>query len=180
VDVKPGDRVSMGTPAFRVDDFSHLLVDVDVSEVDINRVEVGQPVILEFDAILAAQYEGQVVEVAPVGNIVQGVVYFKVTIELLAPDEKVKPGMTAAVNIVVSQLENVLLVPNRAVRVVDGNRVVYLLKGGQLEKVDIELGASSDLYSEVVSGSLKEGDNVVLNPPSEFMTGDGPPAFMRN
>jgi HlyD family secretion protein len=180
VDVKPGDRAVIGTPAFRVDDFAHLLVDVDVSEVDINRVEVGQPVILEFDAILAAQYEGQVVEVSPVGNIVQGVVNFKVTIELLDPDEKVKPGMTAAVNIVVSQLENVLQVPNRAVRVVDGNRVVYLLKGGQLEKVDIELGASADLYSEVVGGGLEEGDNIVLNPPSEFMTGDGPPAFMRN
>ena len=180
VDVKPGDRAVIGTPAFRVDDFAHLLVDVDVSEVDINRVEVGQPVILEFDAILAAQYEGHVVEVSPVGNIVQGVVNFKVTIELLDPDEKVKPGMTAAVNIVVSQLENVLQVPNRAVRVVDGNRVVYLLKGGQLEKVDIELGASADLYSEVVGGGLEEGDNIVLNPPSEFMTGDGPPAFMRN
>ena len=180
VDVKSGDRAVIGTPAFRVDDFAHLLVDVDVSEVDINRVEVGQPVILEFDAILAAQYEGQVVEVSPVGNVVQGVVNFKVTIELLDPDEKVKPGMTAAVNIVVSQLQNVLQVPNRAVRVVDGNRVVYLLKGGQLEKVDIELGASADLYSEVVGGGLEEGDNIVLNPPSEFMTGDGPPAFMRN
>jgi HlyD family secretion protein len=180
VDVKPGDRAVIGTPAFRVDDFSHLLVDVDVSEVDINRVEVGQSVILEFDAILAAQYEGQVVEVSPVGNVVQGVVNFKVTIELLDPDEKVKPGMTAAVNIVVSQLENVLQVPNRAVRVVDGNRVVYLLKGGQLEKVDVELGASADLYSEVIGGDLEEGDNIVLNPPSEFMTGDGPPAFMRN
>jgi len=180
VDIKPGDRVTVGTTAFRVDDFSHLLVDVDVSEVDINRVRVGQPVILAFDAILAAEYEGVVVEVSPVGNLVQGVVNFKVTIELTAPDENVKPGMTAAVNIVVSQLENVLQVPNRAVRVVDGERVVYVLKNGQLEKVEIELGASADLYSEVIGGDLEEGDDIVLNPPSEFMSGDGPPPFVRN
>jgi len=180
VDTKPGDRAVVGTTAFRVDDFSRLLVDVDVSEVDINRVKVGQPVILAFDAILAAEYDGVVVEVSPVGNLLQGVVNFKVTIELTEPDENVKPGMTAAVNIVVSQLENVLQVPNRAVRVVDGQRVVYILKNGQLEKIEIELGASADLYSEIIGGDLQEGDNIVLNPPSEFMTGDGPPPFMRN
>jgi len=180
VSIKPGDQASIGSVAFRVDDLSHLLVDVDVSEVDINRVDVGQRVILAFDAILAAEYEGQVVEVSPVGNLVQGVVNFRVTIELLDADESVKPGMTAAVNIVVSQLEDVLLVPNRAVRVVEGQRVVYLLKGGQMQKVEIALGASADLYSEVIGGDLEEGDNIILNPPSEFMTGDGPPPFVRN
>jgi HlyD family secretion protein len=180
VSVKPGDQASIGAVAFRVDDLSHLLVDVDVSEVDINRVAVGQRVILAFDAILAAEYEGEVVEVSPVGNLVQGVVNFKVTIELLDADENVKPGMTAAVNIVVSQLKDVLLVPNRAVRVVEGERVVYLLNGGQMQKVEIQLGASADLYSEVIGGDLEEGDNIILNPPAEFMTGDGPPPFVRN
>jgi HlyD family secretion protein len=172
---KPGDKVQVGTPVYRVDDLSSLLVDVDVSEVDINRVKVGQPVVLTFDAILAKEYTGVVVEVSPVGNVVAGVVNFKVTIELLDADEEVKPGMTAAVNMVVSQLEDVLLVPNRAVRVQEGARVVYLLKGGEMEMVEIELGSTSDLYSEVVSGDLKVGDLIILNPPAEFMTMGGPP-----
>ncbi|MBN2043824.1 MAG: efflux RND transporter periplasmic adaptor subunit [Anaerolineales bacterium] len=179
-DPKPGDKVQVGTPVFRVDDLTSLLVDVDVSEVDINRVEVGQPVTLTFDAVLAKEYAGEVVEVSPVGSILAGVVNFKVTIKLLDPDENVKPGMTAAVNIVVSQLEDVLLVPNRAVRVQEGERVVYVLKGGQLEMVTIELGASADLYSELVGGDLKVGDLIVLNPPLEFMNMDGPPPFVRN
>jgi HlyD family secretion protein len=175
-DTTPGDKVAVGTSVFRVDDLSSLLVDVDVSEVDINRVEVGQPVVLTFDAILAKEYNGEVVEVSPVGNVISGVVNFKVTIELLDADDSVKPGMTAAVNIVVSQLEDVLLVPNRAVRVQDGERVVYILKNGQMEMVTIELGASSDLYSEVVGGDLKVGDRIVLNPPADFMSmGGGPP-----
>lgn len=173
----PGDTVSGGTSAFRMDDFSKLLVDVEISEVDINRVEVGQDVVLTFDAVLAQEYHGTVVEVSPVGVSQQGIVNFNVTVELEDNDYQVKPGMTAAVNIVVTQLENVLTVPNRAVRIVDGARVVYTLTGGQLKMVEIELGDSSDLYSEVAGGDLEAGDVVVLNPPSNFfqMAEGGPP-----
>lgn len=180
IEIAPGDKVAPGTAAFRVDDLSSLMVDVEVSEVDINRVDIGQPVLLAFDAILAVEYQGRVVEVSPVGNIQQGVVNFEVTIQIEDPDERVKPGMTAAVNIVVNQLADVLLVPNRAVRVVEGDRVVYIYNNLELEKVEIELGASSDLYSEVINGDLQPGDKIVLNPPSEFEQGNGPPPFVRN
>jgi len=176
VNAKLGDLVTNGTSAFRIDDFSHLLVDVDVSEVDINRVQVGQDVTLTFDAILAREYTGVVTEVALVGDVSSGVVNFKVTVELLDADELVKPGMTAAVNVVVSELEDVVLVPNRAVRVLEGKRVVFIQKGGTFEAIPVELGASSDLYSQVVGGDLEVGMNVVLNPPFYLtQTSFGPP-----
>ena len=126
----PGDQIAAGATAFRVDNLSSLLVDVEVSEVDINNVSAGQPVTLSFDAILGKDYHGQVVEVAQTGTSVQGVVNFKVTVELTDADTDVKPGMTAAVNIVVNEMQDVVLVPNRAVRLVDGQRVVYLLVDG--------------------------------------------------
>jgi HlyD family secretion protein len=110
------DLVNPGTPAFRLDDFSHLWVDVGISEIDINLVEVGQPVILTFDGILAKEYHGKVVEVSPVGFSNLGVVDFKVTVELTDADADVRPGMTAAVEIMVSQIDEALLVPNRATR----------------------------------------------------------------
>ncbi|MFH1632849.1 MAG: efflux RND transporter periplasmic adaptor subunit [Chloroflexota bacterium] len=167
---KAGDQVNPGTPAFRVDDLSRLLVDLEVSEVDVNQIKEGQKVTLTFDAILATEYHGEVVEVALVGTEIQGMVSFKVTVELLAADEYVKPGMTSAVNIVISQLEEALLVPNRAVRVVEGERVVYTLgDNGSLQSVVITLGASSDTYSEIVAGDLAVGDQIVLNPPSTLM-----------
>jgi HlyD family secretion protein len=165
-----GDQVSPGTKAFRVDDLSHIQVDVQVSEVDINSVQVGQAVILTFDAIPGKVYEGKVVEVAQAGDSVQGAVNFTVTVELTTPDAKVKPGMTAAVTITVKQVNNVLLVPNRAVRLVDNQRVVYVLRNGQAQAVDITLGASSDTQSEVVSANLKSGDLIILNPPSTLFT----------
>ncbi len=164
----PGDQVSPGMPAFRIDDLSNLLVDVQVLEVDINTVQVGQPVTLTFDAILHREYQGKVVEVALAGENVQGSVYFNVTVAIEDADTNVKPGMTAAVTIVTRTLEDVLLVPNRAVRLVGGKRVVYVLRNGVPTPVEITLGATSDSFSEVIDGDLAAGDLIVLNPPTQF------------
>ncbi len=177
VESKPGDQVSPGTPAFRLDDNSRLLVDVQVSEVDINRINENQDVILTFDAILDREYQGVVTDVALVGATNQGVVDFVVSVELIDPDESVKPGMTAAVNIVADQMNNVLLVPNRAVRILEGERVVYILKDGQPEPVMITLGSSSETMSEIIEGDLAAGDLIILNPPTIFDQ-NGPPPFV--
>jgi HlyD family secretion protein len=148
-------------------------LDVQVSEVDINSVQIGQPVALTFDAISGKAYNGKVVEVAQAGDSVQGTVNFTVTVELTDPDANVKPGMTAAVTITIKQVNNVLLVPNRAVRLVDSQRVVYILLNGLPQQVKVTLGASSDTMSEVVSGDLKVGDLVILNPPSNLFGNPG-------
>lgn len=164
VSAMAGDQITPGTAAFRVDDLSRLLVDVAIPEVDINRVRSGLPAKVTFDAIQGKEYLGRVTEVSRVGVSVQGVVNFTVTVELLDADQVVLPGMTAAVNIVVDQLEGVLLVPNRAVRLVNGQRTIYLLKNGKQTPVQIEIGATSDAYSEIVSGDVQKDDLVILNP----------------
>lgn len=174
-----GDQVSTGTRAVQVDDLSTVQVVVEVSEVDINRVQVGQPVTVILDAVQDVQYPGEVVAVALAGNVTQAGVNFRVVVELDDADANVRPGMTAAVNIVVTELQDVLLVPNRAVRVQNGRRVVYVMRGGQMQAVPITLGASSETYSEVVGGELKEGDVIILNPPvSSFDPMDPSNQFM--
>jgi HlyD family secretion protein len=186
VEVLPGDLVSPGTVAFRIDNLNYLLVDVGVSEVDINQIKVGQPVTLAFDAVLGNEYQGEIVEVSPVGVQQQGLVSFEVTIEVIDADIDVRPGLTAAVSIVVRQVENALLVPNRSVRWVRGEQVVYLATDPdnviteKLKMVPVTLGASSDEFSEVLDGDLNVGDLVVINPPSvnifeEMEPGQGPP-----
>ncbi len=172
-DLMLGDQVSPGTTAFRMDDLSHLLVDVQVSEVDINNVKVGQPAVVTFDAVLGREYHGKVVDVSQVGTSVQSVVNFQVTVELTDPDVDVKPGMTASVTITIQSLDNVLLVPNQAVHLVNSQRVVYVLRNGQLLEIPITLGASDDTNSEVTSGDLSAGDVLVLNPPANFTPGQG-------
>jgi HlyD family secretion protein len=171
----PGDQVTAGTLGFRVEDLSSLYVDVEISEVDINVVSLGQPVVLTFDAILGSEYHGEVTQVSQSGNTVQGVVNFTVTVKVTDADEQVKPGMTAAVNITVQQLKDVILIPNRAVRVVDGKKVVYLLRDGLPVQVEVRLGSSSDTMSVLAGGEVKVGDLVILNPPAIFQTGGGAP-----
>jgi HlyD family secretion protein len=109
-----------------------------------------------------------VTEVASVGQSDQGVVNFIVTVELTDADEQVKPGMTAAATITVSELNDILLIPNRAVRTLDGERVVYVMNNGAPVPVPVTLGRSSDTQSEVLESDLQEGDLIVLNPPTDF------------
>jgi len=190
VEVIEGDMVTPNALAFRIDDLENLRVNVNVSEVDINEINVGQPVKLDFDAIQGSEYQGEVIEVSPIGIQQQGLVSFQVSVRVTDADEYVKPGLTAAVQIVIRQVEDALLIPNRAVRWVGGRQVVYLSTTGEvatpenLERVPVTVGASSDDFTELLEGELEEGDFIVLNPPSvsifeEFEPGQGPPSQFR-
>jgi HlyD family secretion protein len=163
-----GDEVTAGKVAFRLDDLSHLLVDVQVSEVDINNVTAGQDATLTFDAIVGRTepYHGKVVKVSQSGDTVSGVVSFVVTVELTDADELVKPGMTTAVNIVIKEQKDAVLIPNRAVRLVNTERVVYTLINNKPKSVKVQLGSTDGTNSVLVSGDIKEGDSIILNPPS--------------
>lgn len=173
VEVKPGDSASPGQSAVQLFDLSRLFVEAQFSEVDINKIHPGQIVALSFDAELDREYEGIVTQVGITGNVFQGIVNFRILIEIIHPDEAIRPGLTAVVNIITSEIDDVLLVPNRAVRLVDGQRVVYILQNGEPQIVPVELGGSADTQSEVVGGGLQEGDQIILNPPTEFERGGG-------
>ncbi len=176
---KVGDEVTTGTQGFRVDDLSDLFVNVNISEVDINRVDVGQPVELSFDAITGKPYKGEVTEVASVGLDSGSGVDFEVALKILEPDDMVRPGMTAAVNVIVSEIKDILLIPNRAIRLIDGQTIVYVLVDGKLIETKVDVGSSSDTQTEIIGGNLKEGDVIVLNPPLMFQTNGRPPSFVR-
>jgi HlyD family secretion protein len=171
IDVQNGDLVSAGKAAFELADLTRLLVDIDVSEVDINRVQLDQPASLTFDGIPDQEYNGVISDIATQGSSASGAVNFTVTVEISDPDASIRQGMTAAVNIAVNQLDNILLVPSRAVRVQDNKRVVYILKNNAPTPVDITLGFSSNNYSQITKGDLKAGDLVILNPPALLQGG---------
>ncbi|MGE5220809.1 MAG: efflux RND transporter periplasmic adaptor subunit [Omnitrophica WOR_2 bacterium] len=163
LNILPQDQASSGTTAFRIDDFSHLYVDVTVAEIDIPRIQVGQAVNMTFDAVANKKYQGKVIEVSQVGTSTQGVVQFGVTVEFDEPDTNVRPGMTAAVTIVTEQKTGVLTVPNRAIRNSGGQRSVIVLFEGNEISVPVTVGLTGDTVSEITSPGLKEGDSVLLN-----------------
>lgn len=171
--VMPGDQVAAGTEAFQIDDMNKLFVDLQVNEVDINKIKVGQPASLTFDAIANKTYTGVVTQVGVVGTTTSGVVNYTVTVQVTNPDDQVKPGMTAAANVVSSSVSNVLVVPNTAIKTIGNQSIVYTEQNGQAVPVRVQLGATSDTNSQIVSNTLKAGDTVILNPPSATTTTTG-------
>jgi HlyD family secretion protein len=173
LEAKQGDVVQVGRQAVRIDDLSRLYLDVQISEVDIPFVKLGQGAQLVFDAYFENTFSGEVVEISPVGSAIQGVVEYNVRIEMLDADDRIKPGMTASVNIVIDEKQDVFVVPNDAIVSIDGQEHVYVERNGSYEAVAVSLGSYSDFYSEVLDADIEEGEQIVLNPPEEI-TGEMP------
>jgi HlyD family secretion protein len=105
-----------------------------------------------------------VTDISQVGTVLQGSVNFTVTIQVVNPDKAIKPGMTASANIIVDQVDNVLLVPNRSVQTVNRQQSVIAVREGQIVTVRVRLGLSADSRSQVVQGELQEGEKILANP----------------
>ncbi len=161
VNFSAGDSASSGT-AVAIADLSNLQIKVTIAEVDLPRIKVGESSQLSFDAIPGKNYNAKVIAIGPVGTITSGVVNYPVIVSITDADDSVKPGMTANLNIIVDQRQNVLLVPNRAVRTQGNQKTVTVLYKGQQITTPITTGLSNDSSTEVISG-LQEGDQVVLN-----------------
>lgn len=155
-----GDTAS-GT-AVGIADLSNLQVNVSIDEVDIAKVAVGQTAQMTMDALPGKTYDAKVISIGPVGTITSGVVNYPVTVSITHPDAAVKPGMTANLSVKVEQRDNVLLVPNRAVRTQGNQKIVTVLYHGQTIATPVSTGLSNDTSVEITSG-LREGDVVVLN-----------------
>jgi HlyD family secretion protein len=162
VNVKPSQNAGSGAAAIQMADLDHLQTIVNMSEVDINRIKNGQGAQIAMDALPDANFQGTVTLMAPAGVLSQGVVNYPVTVDLTPPFDGVKTGMTSNVAIIVDQREDVLTVPNRAIRSQGRQKVVTVLFEGQQMQVPVQTGLASDTATEITSG-LKEGDEVVLN-----------------
>lgn len=173
VEIKAGDIVSAGDPAFRIDDLDSLYIDLQISEVDLASLQVGQKATLEFDAIADQTYNGEVTEIGMIGSVSQGVVNYPVTVRITDADGSIRPGMTATVNIITAEANDVLMAPNKAIKTSGGQQSVVVLFEGQQISVPVTVGLVGDSYSEIVSTQLREGDVLVLNGASSTSTSAG-------
>ncbi|MDI7274880.1 MAG: efflux RND transporter periplasmic adaptor subunit, partial [Anaerolineae bacterium] len=167
--IEVGQVVAPNAPVATLSGSDVLEVVADMSEVDVARIRAGQEVHVTLDALPEQVLKGKVVEVAPAGASTQGVVSFPVTIRFEQPGADLRPGMTANVAVVIERREDVLLVPSRAIRTQGGKRLVRVLRAGEIADVAIEVGLRGDGNAEVLGGALREGDVVVLTPPSSLL-----------
>lgn len=166
VNIKPFELVSSATPAIVLADLSRFELEVGVDELDVGQVQVGNPVTVTLDAYQDATMRGTVIHVAPVARTdAQGVATYPVRIELdvsTAPGP-LRAGMSGNAQIVTQVLEDVLIVPNRAIAIdrTTGRLTVWKLENGQAVPVEIAIGLRGDTHSEVIAG-LEEGDIIII------------------
>jgi len=158
-----GQSVISGDSAIQLDNLTTMMLDISVSEVDVNNIQVGDPVSINFDALPGQAYNGLVTQVGNSGIDNSGVIKFNVSITLTDNDGQVKPGFTAVNTIITDQVEDALLIPVSAIQTLAGQKVVVVYRDGSLVVVPVSLGVTSDLYSALVEGDLQEGDLVVVS-----------------
>jgi len=135
--------------------------EVEVNEVDISNVQIGQKVMMTFTAIDGLEASGAVEKIDSLGTLESGVVTYNVTISFDSLDPKIKPEMSVSANIITEVKQNIITVPNSAVKTENGNSYVEVLNSGKAPvKVDVKVGASNNTDTEISSG-VNVGDKVV-------------------
>lgn len=181
---KKGDSLSSGAVVATLLT-KQKIATITLNEVDVVKAKSGQKATLTFDAIEGLSITGEVVELDSIGTVAQGVVTYGVKIVFDTQDERVKSGMSVSVAIITEARQNVLLVPNSAVKQQGGASYVEIApstplgasEGGNVVSLagssssgviltsapcnqTVEAGLSNDTMTEIIFG-LNEGDNVV-------------------
>ena len=164
--VKAGDTIDAGAKLCTIYDLSYLKMTMNVDELDINKISVGQDVTITADAVEGKTFAGKVTKINMAGTTTNGVTTYPVEVQIDNPDEDLLPGMNVSTEIVVSQADDVIAIPVGAVT--RGNMV--LVKTGAnssedpsipegYEYVEVETAISNDSYVEIKSG-INEGDEI--------------------
>ncbi|MEE9204421.1 MAG: efflux RND transporter periplasmic adaptor subunit, partial [Nitrospirales bacterium] len=168
VKVNPGELITSGTGTFgggtelmTLADLSRMIVKAKINEVNIGRVEIGQPVEVRLDALPGRVFRATVKAISPQGEKVDNIVTYQVTIEIDNKDRTLRPLMTANVDILTNVLENVIAIPLEALRTEKGDDIVYVMANGGrlLRKVRVGLRTASQA---VIVHGLQEGETVII------------------
>jgi len=137
-------------------------VSLKLGESDVVKVKNGQEVVLDVSAVNDKEYKGTVTRVDSVGTDEAGVIKYSAYIMMLDPDKNIRPGMSVDVDIKTNSLENVLIVPNSAVKPYKGGRAVRIVSGPkkEIEFIPVKIGIRGPTHTEILEG-IKEGQIVV-------------------
>jgi HlyD family secretion protein len=160
-----GGLVAPGLTVVELTDVSPLRLTVQVDEIDIDLVEVGQPVRVVLDALPDTTFPATVTDIAPLGTPSGGIVTYDVGVALDVNDPRVRVGMTAEATVVINEKTDVLNVPNLYIRRQRGGEqasVTVLREDNTLEEVPVTTGIQGRESSEITDG-LQAGDLIAVN-----------------
>ncbi|MGC1455648.1 MAG: efflux RND transporter periplasmic adaptor subunit [Nitrospirota bacterium] len=180
VDVGQTVAASFQTPTlFTIaQDLTKMQIDTNIAESDIGVIKDGQDVEFTVDAYPDTTFKGKVWQIRQAPIIVQNVVTYDVVIQVNNRDLKLMPGMTANVSVIIMTRHDVLRITNAALRFRFSEKPVgagtgagssgkkgpsvWILENGNPKRANITPGISDGTYTEVASGDLKEGQNIIV------------------
>ncbi len=183
INIKNGDDLSRlsGSSTSQapmvIGDLTTLKAQVQVNEVDISSVSIGQKVMMTYSAIDGLMVSGKVEKMDALGTISQGVVNYNVTIGLDTIDSRLRTGMSVSAKIITDVKQDVITVPNSALKVQGNKTYVEVLNSTTRlpEQRTIEIGAANNTDTEIVSG-INVGENVItqtIDPNAKATTTSG-------
>mgnify|MGYP003288313656 CR=1 FL=1 len=176
---KSSDKVQLGIipfqgqPLLYLPDISTMVADTEVNEIDIGKVTVGGPVEVRLEAYPGAIFHGKVLKIGSLAKFRQsrtgtatGIKVFDVTVKIDEKDARLKPGLTATLDIIVDRQEDVISVPLPAIVLRKGEHHVFVSHGGRIEERRVVLGPSNE-QSIIVQKGIHPGEQLILGvPPS--------------
>ena len=167
--VQVGDQVWPNQPIVVVPDLSQMVAETQIRETDIHKVEKNQRVLIFVEAYPELRLEGDVSFIGALAQEEQGGPsgkYFQVTILVKEVDPRLRPGMSARVELLVEQIDNARYVPLESVFENGGRRYCYVLRKGQLQVQEVLTGPSNENHI-VIEAGLEPGERVLLSDPTE-------------
>lgn len=165
--IRPGMMVSPGSMVMMAGNPSDLNVIFGVNEYDSAKLKVGLKAYITGEGFYGSTYEGVIVKIAPIATQAQGSRGIensvKVTLEVLDPDDKIKPGFTATVEIIAEEKSGTLILPLESVTEEDGIKKVLALTNGETVEKIVKTGIRNELYVEILDG-IEEGEEVLRYP----------------
>jgi multidrug efflux pump subunit AcrA (membrane-fusion protein) len=167
--VQEGDQVSPGQPFMKVVDTSSMQLDATVNQVDGEALRLGQRATVRFDAFAGLNMTGQVVALGAMGVGGWRQNYYvrsiPVRVAINGNDPRVIPDLSGGSDIILEEKPNMLLAPLESVHSRDGKDYIYVRKGRQFERREVQLGARNDVHVAVLEG-LNAGEEIALSNPT--------------
>ncbi|MCG2688073.1 efflux RND transporter periplasmic adaptor subunit [Candidatus Parcubacteria bacterium] len=165
LEVEVGESVSPNMVVLSIMSASEFEIESRVAEVDIAKIKIGDSANVTLDAYGSdVVFKAKVVKVDPAETIIEGLSTYKVTLQFVDKDDRLRSGMTADIDILTAEKQEVILIPQRAVFTENGDKFVRILKkGNEVEAIKVKTGLrGSNGEIEIIEG-LNEGDKVVTS-----------------
>ena len=164
VNFKPGEQAPANSAVLTMIGDSQLLVEVDIPESDINKIQVGDATTVSLDAFgQDTIFNGTVLFIEPAERLLQDVVYYRVKVTLQDDSEMIKPGMTANVTVMTAERADVLAIPVRAISyTATGDKIVKTLVSGTVSEKNISTGIRGDDGMVEILAGLSSSDIIIL------------------